>query len=123
MKKFLPALLLIALAAFGADVTGKYTGTVEFQNPDGEKHKGEVYMDLKQDGDKLTGVAGPSDSDAFPIANGKVDGDTLTFDVAPHGPAMVMKMVLKHDNGKLKGEATSEREGVKMKALFELTRK
>lgn len=123
MKKFLPALLLTALAAFGADVTGKYTGTVEFQNHDGESHKGEAYMDLKQDGDKLTGVAGPNDSETFPIANGKVDGETLTFEVAPHGPALTMKMVLKHDNGKLKGEATAERDGVKMKALFELTRK
>ena len=122
MKKILPALFAAALAVYGADVTGKYTGTAEFQNPNGESRKGEVYMDLKQDAGKLTGAAGPNESETFPISNGKVDGDNVTFDVSPHdGP--VMKVVLKHDNGKLKGEAMGEREGAKMKVVFELTRK
>lgn len=112
---------MAALTAFGADVSGKYTGTVEFQNPNGESRKGEAYLDLKQEGDKLSGVAGPNESETYPIVNGKVEGDTLTFEVNTNNRQM--KMVLKHDNGKLKGEATAEHEGTKMKALLELSRK
>ena len=122
MKTLVATLLLTSLTAFAADATGKYTGTVEFQNPNGESRKSDAYMDLKQDGEKLTGVAGPSEAETFPIQNGKVDGDTLTFEIAPHD-GQVMKIVLKHADGKLKGEATGEEDGKIRKAKFELSRK
>ena len=122
MKLLMSALLLTTLSAFAADVTGKYAGSAEFFNPNGESNKGDVFMDLKQEGEKLSGVAGPNEGETFPISNGKVEGDTVSFDVAPHNK-MVMKVVLKHDNGKLKGEATAERDGQKMRATFELAKK
>jgi hypothetical protein len=122
MKTLVAALLLTSMPAFAADVTGKYTGIVEFQNANGESRKSDAYMDLKQEGEKLTGVAGPSSMETIPIQNGKVDGDTLTFEVAPdHGP--VLKIVLKHADGKLTGEATGDQDGRIMKAKFKLSRK
>ena len=121
MKRLLPAFCLVALAAFGADVTGKYAGTIAPQEPGGESHVEGAYMDLKQDGGKLSGVAGPNESETHPISNGKVEGEILTFEVQTD--KMLFKVVLKHDSGKLKGEATAERDGVKMKALIELSKK
>ena len=121
MKILLSAVLLFTLTASGADLTGKYTGTIEFQNPNGESRKSEAYLELKMDGEKLTGVAGGNEADTHPITNAKLDGDSVSFDVDAGG--RLMKLVLKHDNGKLKGEATSERDGVKMKALLELSKK
>ena len=121
MKQLLPAFCLIAITAFGADVTGKYAGTITPQEPGGESHKDGAYMDLKQDGDKLTGVAGPNESETHNISNGKIDGDTVTFEIDTG--KMVMRVVLKHDNGKLQGEATAERDGAKIRALLELSKK
>ena len=108
------------MSAFGADVTGKYSGTVEFQNPNGETRKGAAFLDVKQEGDKLTGVAGPNESETYPIVKGRIEGDTLTFEVTTND--RLMKLVLKHDNGKLKGEATTDRDGQKMKATLELSK-
>ncbi|HWF45730.1 MAG TPA: hypothetical protein VG168_01890 [Bryobacteraceae bacterium] len=67
---------LLAAMVWAADVTGKWTGEMEGRN--GQKR--EVSLNLKADGDKLTGsVAGRGgDTD---ISNGKIDGDTVSFDV------------------------------------------
>ncbi len=114
-------MLVFGISVFGTDLTGKYSGTIEFQNPNGESRKGEAYLDLKHDGSKITGVAGPNESETYPIANGKVEGDTLTFEIDSGNRPM--KVVLKYDNGKLKGDASTERDGTKMKAVLELNKK
>ena len=66
-------LALAALVAFGADVTGKWTS-------EGGGKGGPQTFNLKADGSKLTGTVegrgGPTE-----IANGKVDGDTVSFSV------------------------------------------
>lgn len=69
--------LLLATAAWAADVTGTWKGDVS--SPDGNTFT--LTYTLKQDGTKLTGtVLGPQ-GDPLPLDNGKVDGDKISFSV------------------------------------------
>jgi hypothetical protein len=70
------AILVLALTAAAADITGTWKGIAE--TPAG---KVERTFNFKVDGNKLTGEAL---SDAFgnsEIQDGKVDGDTITFTI------------------------------------------
>jgi len=69
--------LLLAVAAWAADVTGTWKG--EMTSPDGNTFS--LTYTFKQDGSKLTGtVLGPQ-GDALPLDNGKVEGDKISFSV------------------------------------------
>ncbi|MGA3259231.1 MAG: hypothetical protein ABSE35_10145 [Bryobacteraceae bacterium] len=69
--------LLLATAAWAADVTGTWKG--EVSTPDGNSFS--LTYTFKQDAAKLTGaVLGPQ-GDPLPIDNGKVDGDKISFSV------------------------------------------
>jgi len=66
------------------NVTGKWAGTWSFRNP--AMGGGQVSMDLKQDGAKVTGpmsVSGPTSAEPTNFA-GTVSGSTITVDAA-HG--------------------------------------
>lgn len=69
--------LLLATAAWAADVTGTWKG--DLSSPDGSTFT--LTYTFKQDGAKLTGtVLGPQ-GDPLPLDNGKVDGDKISFSV------------------------------------------
>src|SRR3954466_10734493 len=71
------AFLTFALAAvtmLAADVTGKWTATVQGRNGNTR----EVTYNLKADGDKLTGTTSTQQGER-PIENGKVSGDTISW--------------------------------------------
>jgi hypothetical protein len=67
---------LIAVAAFAADVNGKWTA--EMQGRDGQTMT--TTFNLKADGATLTGTVSGRMGET-PITNGKIDGDTVSFDV------------------------------------------
>lgn len=67
---------VFALAALAADIGGKWTGDMEGR--DGQTMT--VTMNLKADGNAVTGTVSGRMGDAQ-ISNGKVDGDSVTFDV------------------------------------------
>jgi hypothetical protein len=69
------ALMCAAGMALGADVTGNWKG--QMPGPNGDKS--DVQYAFKQDGTKLTGSAVGPHGDSMDIAEGKVDGDTITF--------------------------------------------
>ncbi len=76
LRKLAFALLFVALGtvtAFAADIKGKWTATVE--SPRGTQN---LSFDFHVDGAALTGkITSPrGDSD---ISDGKIDGDTVTF--------------------------------------------
>ncbi len=64
----------LALTAWAADVTGKWTAT--FNTQVGEQH---YTYTFKVDGDKLTGTA-KNDNGTTDITNGTIKGDQVTFD-------------------------------------------
>ena len=70
------AFLLLTVSAFAADVDGKWTGTMNTPNGDAP-----VAFTLKADGANLTGTTLGPDGSEVAIKNGKIQGDTIYFDV------------------------------------------
>ena len=95
MRKTFVLFALAALAAFGADVNGKWT--YEMQGRDGQKR--EASMTLKAEGDKLTGTMQGRQGDR-PIENGKINGDDISFEMTMNMGGESRKMLYK---GKLVG--------------------
>jgi len=63
-------------ALWGADVTGKWSGSLK----DDAGHSFPWYLNLQQDGTKISGKMGPEkDSDQRPIVDGGIEGTTLHF--------------------------------------------
>ena len=83
MRTVLTCLLLmfIALPAFSADLTGRWTGTAEFTGEDGQPQNRGVIFILKQDGAVVTGQAGYDENMIAPISDGKFDGKKFTVRV------------------------------------------
>ena len=112
-------LILIAVAAtvlVAADATGTWTGTLT--RSEGQTSPARIV--LKQDGDKLTGTAGPDENEQGPIQNGKVENDELTFEVSRDNA--VMRFHLKQDGDGMTGTVTRERDGQIQKATVALKR-
>jgi hypothetical protein len=104
-------LLVVALGAFGADLTGKWTYSM--QGRDGTPR--EVTITLKQDGDKLTGQVpgmgrGGQGGNPMEITYGKVDGDKFSFET---------KMEFNGQTRVTKYEGTSSGSELKMKVTRE----
>lgn len=78
MKKLICVLVLFALAipAMAADASGKWAATMP--GPEGDFS---LLFDLKADSEMLTGSTSNDFTGEVAIANGKVTGDTIAFDV------------------------------------------
>ncbi len=77
LKKLALALLFVALGtvtAFAADVSGKWTASVQ-----GRRGTQNITFNFTVDGSTLTGKITTERGDSD-ISNGKVDGDTISFD-------------------------------------------
>ena len=72
---------LTAAAAQAADVTG--TWNADSTAPDGSSFQ--LVFTFKVDGAKLTGTVRGPIGDPIEISNGKVDGNTISFDVSING--------------------------------------
>ena len=96
MKLFACAFLLAALAlvALAADVTGDYSGTF---TPEGGDESGAVAH-LKQTGNEISGTIGPDEEKQWPISNGKIEANKITFEVqSPDGPSLKMNLTVDGD--------------------------
>ena len=76
--KELAVILLLTLPSMATDVSGKWAGNFSVAGSD---HKEPQLFTLKQDGRKLTGSGGPDAVEQYPIANGRVDDDVVSFDL------------------------------------------
>ena len=73
---FAMLMFICAGTSFASDLDGKWTG--KMQGPNGES---EMTFTFKAGGDTLSGtVSGPMGD--LPISNGKINGNTFTFDVS-----------------------------------------
>ena len=70
------ALLTCALALWSADISGKWTAQV----PGRSGNMREVTFTLTASGNAVTGTMSGRQGDV-PIADGKIDGDTISFSV------------------------------------------
>lgn len=98
---------VLAVAAFAADVTGKWTAEVPGRGGNTMTNT----FTFKADGSALTGTLAGGRGGDVSITNGKVDGDTITFDVVRE---MQGNSVTLHYTGKVSGDEIKfkmEREG------------
>jgi hypothetical protein len=70
--------LLLAMAAPNGTLSGKWEGS--FQVAGGEHDVPQLFV-FSEDGKKLTGTGGPDGVERYPIANGLVNGDRVTFEL------------------------------------------
>lgn len=98
---------VLAVAAFAADVAGKWTAEVPGRGGNTMTNT----FTFKVDGSTLTGTLAGGRGGEASITNGKVDGDNISFDVVRefNGNSMTM-----HYTGKISGDEIKfkmEREG------------
>ena len=117
-KYFVPVIVLMASALIlpAADVTGTWKGTLSPENRD----SGPALVILKQTSDTVTGTAGPDESERNEIANGKVTGNRITFEIQREEGTMKFVLILEGDT--LTGQATRERDGQQQTAKLNLKR-
>jgi hypothetical protein len=97
MKK-LAALLLLASAAWAADLSGQWTGAFHANGGDGDVPQ---LFTLKQQGTTITGSGGPDASEQYALTNGTVAGDQVKFEVKTGKRDFVYE--LKANGKKLRG--------------------
>jgi hypothetical protein len=83
MFRTLWLLPLLALSLLGSDVSGRWSGSIEVNDPSsGERINTPVKAEFSQSAASLSGKIGRrEDEECEPIRNGKVEGDTLIFEV------------------------------------------
>ena len=103
------ALAFTAGTAMAADVTGKWTTTMAGRGGGDEGFT--ITYNFKQDGAKLPGTVETPMGDPLPIADGKVDGDKLSFTITfEGGPNGAMKIT---------NEGTVSGDEIKLTTKFE----
>ncbi len=81
---------LLTLTALAADISGKWTAQV----PGRGGQTREQTFNLKADGNTLTGTVSGRGGD-MPIADGKIDGDTISFTQTMEFNGNTMKLIYK----------------------------
>jgi hypothetical protein len=122
MKKLFGLLLLTAFALAAGELGGKWSGKFDITNSNGETKADSAYMDLKLDGTKVTGTAGPDESKQWAIKNGKLEEGKLTFQVdTEDGGSIAFDLVF--DGDAIRGSAAGTGNGgEKMSAKLDLKR-
>ena len=107
MKRFIIMLLFIATVAMAADLTGTWSGSFKAEGSD---HSIPQLLMLKQQGRTLAGTAGPNEGEQYPIENGKIDGNTASFQVTTGEWKFTYNLKAEKDSltGDLKLESMSE---------------
>ena len=95
--RFLILCGLLTASLWAADVTGKWTA--EMKGPQGNTRQS--TMNLKADGNSLTGTVEGMRGGSTSISDGKVDGDNVTFSVVREFQGNEFKMNYK---GVMKGD-------------------
>jgi hypothetical protein len=117
------ALALAAFLVFSANnLTGVWTGEMK----DAEGGSGGAYLQLTQDGARITGLTGASKDHSWPIKNAIFADDHLTFQVTSSDPESKEKSEwefdLKVDGDRMSGTAEGRQEDRSWKAKLQLTR-
>jgi hypothetical protein len=97
--------VLCSVISLAADVAGRWSGDAKIPSPEGQRTQ-PVCLILKSEGSTVTGSVGEDEVETRPIQNGKLQGDTLTFEV-PTDEA-TYRVTLKLDGDFLTGEAARE---------------
>jgi hypothetical protein len=103
------------------DLTGKWSGSFKITAPNGETNDTTAFLVLKQSGSDITGTAGPSEDEQYPITKGKIDGDKITMELDHEGHMVKLDLVLVAD--RITGDASmSAEDGGTVKAKVDVGR-
>ncbi len=114
-----PVLHAAQAAQAPLDLTGKWNGTFII-NVNGEQRDDVAFFSLTQKGTDLTGTAGPTLEQQWPLVNGKVDGTKVTFGAQTGGPTILFVLTLV--DGRLKGDAKADDGAMVMTAKIDVGR-
>ena len=114
----------LAAALMAADVSGKWTGNVEVEDPaGGSTIDTQVRAELQQKTDGISGAIGrQEDPQPEPIQNAKLDGNRLTFEVSSAETNGLIKFVLTLDGDHLDGEMSGSLDGTPINGKVHLQR-
>lgn len=123
MRRLFPLLLSCALA-FGADLTGRWTGTIAVDDTSsGTTITTQVHVDIQQKADGLTGKIGRvEDNELVPIKNAHMEGDTLLFEAASEETSGPMKFILKIAGDSMEGTMKGSIDSGDINGKVKLTR-
>ncbi len=121
----LPLLVFLTCAlTFGADLTGRWTGTIAVDDTgSGTTITTQVHIELQQQGDGVSGKIGRvEDNDVVPIKNAHMDGDTLIFEAASDETTGPMKFSLKIAGDRMEGTMKGSIDSGDINGKVKLTR-
>jgi len=102
MKRAFWILPCLALLLSGADISGKWAGTIDVEDSGSTT---EVQVELVQKSDTVTGKIGRTGGgDDGAIRNGKVEGAKVSFEVVSPQTSSPFKFTLMLVNDRLEGE-------------------
>ena len=102
MKKALWILPCLALVMSGADISGKWSGTIDVEDAGSST---DVQVELVQKADTVSGKIGRTGGgDEGEIRNGKVVGEKVSFEVVSGQTSSPFKFTLTLVNDHLEGE-------------------
>ena len=96
--------LLAALALAGADVSGKWSGTVEVKVSEGDPQNYALQLQLTQKGEQVDGTIGRGDGEQVAIQQGRLQGAKFTFQVTAPETMDPVKCVLVLNGDRLEGD-------------------
>ena len=107
--KLLLCLIFVLLASLPAaadvNVTGNWTGTFIVTGPNGETKDSTALLVLKQDGNKITGSAGPNEEERHEIVKGSIEGNKITLELNEDDHTVRFDLTLADD--RITGEANA----------------
>lgn len=124
MKKTILLLPWLALSLAAADISGKWSGTIEITEGAGGPSQTPVSAEFIQKSDAVSGKIGRrgGDQEEGQIRNGKVEGDKVEFEVTSPETTSPMKFSLTLEGDHLTGEMKGAIEEGQIVGKVDLTR-
>jgi hypothetical protein len=115
---------LICALTFGADLTGRWTGTIAIDDVgSGTTITTQVHVELQQMGDGVSGKIGRiEDTEVVPIKNGHMEGDNLVFEAANDETTGPMTFNLKIAGDRMEGTMKGSIDSGDINGKVKLTR-
>jgi hypothetical protein len=123
--KLLLCLILVALASLPAaadvNISGNWSGTFTATSSDGETKDSTALLILKQEGNKITGTAGPNQDERYDIVKGTIEGNKIVLELSEEGHAIHFDLTVAEDH--ITGEANATTpDGRKLHAKLDVKR-
>jgi hypothetical protein len=117
---FLMMAVVAGLAMADVDVTGRWAGSFNVTDPNGETKESTALLLLKQNGSEITGTLGPNDGEQRVITKGKISGDRISLESTDGGLTIKFELVVAGD--RITGGATAVDDTRKRTAKLDVTR-